>query len=94
METVASVFVSAAVTFSVALATLWLAKRAGLTDVQREVRVEADRLISQLKDRVALLERERAEDKILIDALEKENAELRERVERLEHAIADKAIQR
>jgi biopolymer transport protein ExbB/TolQ len=92
MSDLMSVIISALLAFGVALATLWLAKRAGLTDVQREVRLEGDRLVAQLKDRVALLEAERREDKGRIAELERENTELRRRVERLERAIADQVI--
>ena len=84
-----SVIASAAIALAVAIATLWLATKAGLTDVQRETRLQGDRLVAQLKDRVSLLETERAEDKSRILELERENASLRARVERLEKVIAD-----
>ena len=85
MPDLAAVIVSAGVAFALALATLYFATRSGLS-------VISDKLISQLKDRVALLETERTEDKARILDLERENAELRKRVERLERALADRAI--
>ena len=92
MSEITSVLLSAGIAFAAALTTLWVAKRAGLTDVQREVRLESDRLIQQLKARISLLESERAEDKALIVELRRENTVLTQRVDRLEKVIADRAI--
>lgn len=87
-----SVIISAAISFGLALATIVLLSRSGYTDVQRELRLESDRLINKLKDRIALLEAERAEDKQRIEELERENVVLQHRVDRLETLIADKAM--
>jgi predicted nuclease with TOPRIM domain len=88
---VAAVAAAAAASFGAALGLVWLAKRAGLTDVQRDLRTEAHLLAEALKDRVDLLEAENASLKMEVETLERrygrlerENQKLRERIDKLE----------
>jgi predicted nuclease with TOPRIM domain len=73
----ASVLISAAVSFAVALGLLYLAHRSGFTDVQVK-------LIAALKDRVAQLEAEAIRNAAEIVRLEAEIANLDRRYVRLE----------
>jgi predicted nuclease with TOPRIM domain len=88
---VAAVVVASAASFGAAIGLVWLSKRAGLSDVQRDLRTESHLLAEALKDRVELLETENASLKAELATLERrygrleqENEALRERVERLE----------
>lgn len=83
MPDLPSILISAATAFGVALGLLYLAHRAGLTDIQREVDRETDRLASALRVRVETLETENRRLQADIDYLKRENAELREKLERL-----------
>jgi predicted nuclease with TOPRIM domain len=73
----ASVLVSASVSFAVALGLLFIAHRSGFTDVQAK-------LIAALKDRVAQLEAEAIRNAAEIVRLEAEIANLERRYDRLE----------
>lgn len=84
MSGLSSVLVSAGAAFGVALGTLWLAKRAGLTSVQIAVSQEEARLVAALKDRVTLLEDDGARKDMRIAQLEAELASLERRYLRLE----------
>lgn len=77
MPDLATVILSAAVSFGVALGLLWLAHKAGLTDVQ-------ERLVAALKDRVQVLEDENTRKDGKIAQLEAEVAALERRYARLE----------
>jgi predicted nuclease with TOPRIM domain len=83
MPDLPSILISAATAFAVALGLLYLAHRAGLTDIQREVDRETDRLATALRQRVETLETENKQLKADIDYLKRENAELRDKLERL-----------
>lgn len=81
------ILISAVVSFAVALGLLFLAQRAGLTDVQ-------ERLVSNLKDRIVVLEAESKRKDIVIAqlegeiaALERRYARLEEEYERLRHVV-------
>ena len=82
-----SIVVSAGAAFGVALGTLWLARRAGLSDVQREVREERSALVSTLRTRVEHLEAENERQKADIEYLKRENEQLRAEVARLQRHI-------
>ena len=79
--------VSAGVAVIAALVTLVGARRLGLTDLQRAVDTETDRLITALRARVEVLEKENGALKAHVDRLEQQ-------VERLETAIVEKATGR
>ena len=70
------------------------ARRLGLTDLQKAVRVETDALISRLRDRVALLEAENKSLHSSITGLEAEAGKMRHRIDDLEQALADVAVNR
>ena len=83
MFDIASVLASAATAFGVALGLLFLANRAGLTDLQREVKKETDRLATALRVRVETLESENKRLLADIDYLKRDNAELRVQLDKL-----------
>lgn len=70
------------------------ARRLGLTDLQKAVAAESERLISRLKDRVAQLEQENNELHRQVDKLVLEAGSLGQRVDDLEAALADQAVAR
>jgi predicted nuclease with TOPRIM domain len=90
-DTLVSIAIASAASFGAALGLLWLAQRAGLTDIQRDLRTEAALLAETLKDRVQLLEEENASLRAEVATLERRYARLereydkvRDRLERLE----------
>jgi cell division protein FtsB len=87
MPDLPSILISAATAFAVALGLLYLAHRAGLTDIQREVDRETDRLATALRVRVETLETENERLKADVDYLKRENAELRTQLDRLRDYI-------
>jgi predicted nuclease with TOPRIM domain len=93
MPDLPSVLISAATAFAVALGLLFLAHRAGLTDLQREVDRETDRLATALRVRVETLETENKRLQADIDYLKRENAELREQLQRLRDYIITHKIE-
>jgi len=72
--------------------TYFGARRLGLTDIQKAVRVETDALISRLKDRVLLLEEENKTLHNQVVGLQAEASKMRSRIDDLEKALADVAI--
>lgn len=92
LDQLAGVLVPAAVAFLIALATLYVSRKAGLSDIDAAVDVQRGMLVSTLKTRVELLEQENARQKAEIERLERENDDLRRRVDRLERALADRVM--
>lgn len=87
MPDLISVVISAGAAFGVALATLWLANRAGLSNVTSAYRLESDALAQALRQRVEHLE---AENKRLTDRvayLENELATALRELERLRRYV-------
>ena len=87
-----SIVVSGAIAMSLALGTLWLARRAGLSDVQREVREERSILVATLRTRVDHLEDENRRLTADIEWLKRENEQLRAEVARLQRHIVAKEM--
>lgn len=86
-DSVVSILISAGIAFGIALGSLVLARRAGLSDVDAVVREQRGALVATLKIRVEHLE---AENKRLtedIDYLKRENEQLRAEVARLQRHI-------
>jgi len=86
-DSLVSIVASASIALGVALATLFLARRAGLTDVQREVREERGALVDTLRGRIALVEEENGRLRSDVEYLKRENEQLRAEVQRLEQHI-------
>jgi len=93
MEVVAP-FLSALAVVIVAIGTYFTARRLGLTDLQKAVRVETDSLVSRLRDRVILLEAENSELRKRVENLNAQTLAMRGRIDDLEEALANVAIKR
>ena len=87
MPDLPSILISAATAFAVALGLLYLAHRAGLTDIQREVDREIDRLTTALRLRVETLEGENELLKADVSYLKRENARLASEIDKLQKYI-------
>ena len=87
MPDLPSILVSAATAFAVALGLLYLAHKAGLTDIQREVDREIDRLTTALRLRVETLEGENELLKADVSYLKRENARLATEIDKLHKYI-------
>lgn len=70
------------------------ARRLGLTDLQKAVRVETDTLVDRLRVRVVLLESENKALLIQLEQLRVEGAKMRGRIDDLEEALANNAVNR
>jgi hypothetical protein len=70
------------------------ARRLGLTDLQKAVRMETDSLVGRLKDRVAMLEQENRGLHIEVANLQSEARTMRVRIDELEEALANVAVRR
>lgn len=68
------------------------ARRLGLTDLQKAVSTETELLVSRLRERVVLLEKENGELKAEVSRLKGLEQSLRERVDALEALLADRSI--
>lgn len=79
---------------AVLLLTYFGARRLGLTDLQKAVRVETDALVARLRDRVALLENENKDLHAQVDQLVKAGSAMRVRIDDLEEALANVAVKR
>lgn len=82
-EQFAGVIVPAAIAFLAALGTLYLARKAGLSDVDAAVREQRGALVATLKTRVDHLEAENRRLQSDIDYLKHENEQLRTEIARL-----------
>ena len=75
-ETLIPPATAAVLSIAVTLGTIWSARRLGLTDLQRAVDTQTDRLITTLQQRVTALEAENALLKANIERLERRATEL------------------
>jgi hypothetical protein len=87
-----TILVSASISFGLALAVLYLSRRAGLTDVQAAVSAERSALVETIKSRVSALEAENERLKTDMDYLKRENEQLRIEVDRLRRYIIDHRV--
>lgn len=72
--------------------TYFGARRLGLTDLQKAVSTETELLVSRLRERVVLLEKENADLKAEVTRLRTSEQALQKRVDALEDTLADSAI--
>lgn len=79
----AAIVMPAFIAFIAAVGTLWLARKAGLSEVDAAVREQRGALVSTLKTRVDHLESENKRLAGEIDYLMRENEQLRKEVARL-----------
>jgi cell division protein FtsB len=82
-EQFASIVIPTAIAFLVALGTLFLARKAGLSEVDAAVREQRGALVATLSKRVEHLENENRKLQSDIDYLRHENEQLRTEVARL-----------
>ena len=87
MLDLASVLVAASVSAAAALGSLAIARRTGLSDVQRELRQERGALIDTLRARVEHLEGENERLATEISVIKRDNGLLREEVTSLQRHI-------
>lgn len=84
--------VAGLVALSTLVVTLYGARKLGLTDLQKAVRREEEKLVSTLKDRVTYLEQENERLVVQVATLTTENAAQAARIDALEQKIADLAL--
>ena len=93
-ESLTSIAIASASAFAVAIFTLWAARKAGLTDMQRQVREESNALAETLRSRVDHLERENERLTEENTYLRRELEQLRDEVQRLQRHIINDELRR
>jgi predicted nuclease with TOPRIM domain len=93
MDTLYPVIAAAVVSIAAAVVSFGLARRIGLTSVQRSYAEESQRLAETLKSRVQFLESENTRLKAEVQRLETENEDLRRRVSRVEKMLVDRDLE-